>query len=51
MQIETWNNGEYDYIVLFNNRHTYKTNKQLISTENVHQIYENKETQVWMKGE
>ncbi len=50
-EIEKWNNGEYDYIVLFKNRHTYKTNKQLISTENAHQIYENKETQVWMKGE
>lgn len=50
-EIEKWNSGEYDYIVLFKNRHTYKTNKQLVMTENAQLIYENTETQIWMKGE
>ena len=50
-EIGKWNNGEYEYIVLFKNRYTYKTNKQLVMTENTRLIYENKETQIWMKGE
>ena len=50
-EIGKWNNGEYEYIVLFKNRYTYKTNKQLVMTENTQLIYENKETQIWMKGE
>lgn len=45
-EIEKWNNGEYEYIVLFKNRNTYKVNKEKINVEDAKEIYLNSETQI-----
>lgn len=45
-EIEKWNNGEYEYIVLFTNRNTYKVNKEKINIEGAQEIYSNNETQI-----
>ena len=50
-EIEKWNNGEYEHIVLFTNRNTYKVNKEKINLSNAEKIYSNSETQIYKKGE
>lgn len=49
-EIEKWNNGEYTYIVILKNRHTYKTKGQAIKYENAQMIYSNSETEIWKKN-
>lgn len=46
-EIEKWNNGEYENIVLFINRNTYKVNNEKINLTNAEKIYSNNETQIW----
>lgn len=46
-EIEKWNIGEYEYIVLFMNRNTYKVNKEKINLTDAQKIYSNNETQIW----
>jgi len=50
-EIEKWNNGEYEHIVLFLNRNTYKVNKDKIVLEGTKKIYSNNEVQIYKKGE
>lgn len=50
-EIEKWNNGEYEHIVLFLNRNTYKVIKDKINLNGSQKIYSNKEVEIYKRRE
>lgn len=48
-QIEKWNNGEYEYLICFENSNRYKKYKDKINLENANIIFETEEAKIFQK--
>ena len=47
--VDKWNNGEYEYLVFFENSRTYKAIKNEITTEGAEQIFSTQTTKLYKK--